>query len=134
MGKVEGMNWTAACAPSSRNIDFVIAIVVWGRANAPATNFVASKGAFVLSLWFIDDGLSSKRCHGRSIEFEDAKNLVVGRKLRIDTGRKKEIDSDLSLHEKLAPGTGGNLLSQPERIAVKWFLNVQMARSAGSTW
>ena len=66
-----------ACAPSSRNIDFVIAIVVWCWNNVPAQNAVASKGAFALSLWLIDDGYGSKRRQGSSIEVEDTKNLVV---------------------------------------------------------
>ena len=52
------------CAPSSRNIDFVIAIVVLGRANVPAQDALAGKVAFALSLWYVDDGLSSKRCQG----------------------------------------------------------------------
>ena len=95
---------------------------------------MASEGAFALSFWFIDDGLRSKRCHGYSIEVEDAKNLVLGQKLRIDVGGTKDIDCDLSLHKKLAPETGENLLSQPERIAVKWFLNVPIKRSAGFAW
>ena len=95
---------------------------------------MASKCAFALSFWFIYDGFSSKRCHGRSIEVEDAKNLVVGQKLWIDAGRTKEIEGDLSLNEKLAPETVGNLLSQPERIAVKWFLNVPIACSAEFAW
>ena len=68
---------------------------------------MASKGAFALIFWFIDDGLRSKRCHGRWIEVEDAKHFMVGQKLGIDTGRTKEIDGDLSLHKELAPETGG---------------------------
>ena len=61
----------------------------------------------MLSFWFIDDGLRSKRCHGRSIEVEDSKNWMVGQKLGIDTGRTKEIDRDLSLHGELAPDIWG---------------------------
>ena len=67
---------------------------------------MANEGAFALSFRFIDDGLRSKRCHGQSIEVEDSKNLVVGRKVGIDTGRTKEIDGDLSLYKELAPETG----------------------------
>ena len=70
---------------------------------------MASEGDFVLSFWFIDDGLRSKQCHGHSIAVKDAKNLVVGRKLGLDVGRMKGIDGDLSLHKKLAPETGGKL-------------------------
>ena len=70
---------------------------------------MASKGAFALSFWFIDDGFCSKRCHGRAIEVEDAKHLVVGQNLGIDRGRTKEIDGDLSLHKELTPETGGKL-------------------------
>ena len=70
---------------------------------------MASKGVFALGFWFIDDGLRSKQCHRRSIEVKDAKSLVVGQKLGVDAGRTKEIDRDLSLHEKLAPETGGGL-------------------------
>ena len=44
-----------------KNIDFIIAIVVWGWADGPARNTVAGKGAFAMSLWFVDDGLGSKR-------------------------------------------------------------------------
>ena len=64
---------------------------------------MASKGAFALRFWFIDDGFCSKLCRGCAIEVEDAKHLVIGRKLGIDTLRTMEIDSDLSLNEKLAP-------------------------------
>ena len=39
------------------------------------------------------------------IEVKNSKNLVVDQKLGIDTGRTKEIDGDLSLHEELAPET-----------------------------
>ena len=53
-----------ACAPSRRNIDFVIAIVIGCRADVPAQNSVAGKGAFALSLLSVDDGLSSERRHG----------------------------------------------------------------------
>ena len=52
------------CAPSSGNIDFVIAIVVWCWADVLAQDAVTGKGSFVLSLWFVDDGLSSKRRQG----------------------------------------------------------------------
>ena len=95
---------------------------------------MVSEGAFALRFWFIDDGVCSMRCHGRSIKVKDAKNLVVDQKLGIETERTKEIDGNLSLHKELAPETGGNLLSQPEKIAVKWFLNVSIARSAGFAW
>ena len=71
---------------------------------------MASKGAIVLGFWFIDDGFRSKLCHGRSIEeVKDAKSLVVGQKLGIDTGRTKEIGGDIRLHKELAPETGGKL-------------------------
>ena len=70
---------------------------------------MASKGAFALSFWFIDDSFCSKWCHGRAIEVVDAKHLVVGRKLGIDVGRTKEIDGDLSLHKELALESGMEL-------------------------
>ena len=54
--------------------------------------------------------------------------------LEIDAGGTEEIDGDLNLHKKLALETGGDLLSKPKRIAVKWFLNVPIARSAGFAW
>ena len=54
-----------ACAPSSRNVDFVIEIVVGCGADVlPAQKAVAGEGAFALSLWFVDDGFSSKRRQG----------------------------------------------------------------------
>ena len=81
--------------------------MVWGWANVPSQDAMASECTFALSLWFIDDHFTSKGCHGRSIEVEDAEHLVVGRKLGIDAGGMKEIDSDFSLMEKLAPEAWG---------------------------
>ena len=83
--------------------------MVRGWADVPSHNAMASEDAFALSLWCIDDGLRSKWYHGRLIEVEDAKHLVVGRKLGIDMGGTKKIDCDLSLYEKLAPETWGEL-------------------------
>ena len=80
----------------------MIAIVVWGWADVPAQNAMASEGALALRLRFIDDCLSSKRCQVSQIEVEDPKNLVVGQKLGIDTERTKDVNGDFCLHEKMA--------------------------------
>ena len=103
--KLDGFSKTSV--PSSRDIDFVIAVVVRGWADVPAHGAMASKCAFALSLWFIDNGLSYKGCHGPLIEVEEAKHLVSGRMLGIDAGGTKEIDRDLGLREKLAPEAWG---------------------------
>ena len=94
---------------------------------------MANKDAFALSFWFIDDGFCSKRCHGRAIGVEDAKHLVVGQKLRIDTGMTKEIDGDLGLHKELAPETGGELAVTARKDSGEVVLE-RAKLSAGFAW
>ena len=51
--------FSKARASGGGNIDFVISIVVWSWADVPSQGAMASKCAFALSLWFIDDCFGS---------------------------------------------------------------------------
>ena len=81
---------------------------------------MAGKGTFALRLWFVDDDQgATKRHHWSGVEVKAAKDLVVDRKLGINTG-KTMVSMVISactrrLHQRL----GGNLLSQSDRTAVK---------------
>jgi hypothetical protein len=78
----------------------------------------------------MDKDLRSGRGKRSAIEVKRTIDLGLGRQLWIYPGSSQKIESEETLREDLSQRFSGKLGFVEHSPAMKWFLNVQMARSA----
>ena len=72
-------------ASCRRNVDLVVAIMVHGRPNVPALNSVVLPRYFSLGFRLVGDDFRAQGCQGSLVEVKVSKQLVVGRKLGVES-------------------------------------------------
>ena len=70
---------------SGIDVDAVITIVIWSRANVPTALNAVRPSVNALNFWFIDDEFCAQWIKGSSVEIKQPIDLVVGREFWNDS-------------------------------------------------